>query len=524
MNLRITYRLIWKELKQVWPLVVALSLIALVLCIFVRLEFDRQASGLLMRSMSWQTLETLRAIMLPSVMAIGIPVLLISNDREFGYDRWMRTLPAHWFLLIGAKLFVGLAAICLLSSVFALFQWGFHSELIGRTLYLVDFTRWEMSSQLAFSLQLMLVAFICSLLLESTIAAVLAVVPLAILSNVASLGLILLLGLVTNVERRPVLDQVGPFAVSGFLLLVVFAIARRQYGLPDRLHKVLKDVPNLAYSSQVVIHRDQPSMIYALLWQQVMQTLPFAALAFSMALLGSIPMMPQDLISPSSRGVGVMFALYGMTLLGLMVFCLESPGSQQTFLAIRGLKPRTVWWTRMLFPSSLSLTTMLIWLAISRRFDVDEIAIAYSLFALFGAFALGVLAGMWIRRPAVAVFAAPVCSILLFTTVMTELRYDNGLLLMPCIGIALTILVATFFLTPRWMDDRRDRDFNSLAISWIGGSLIIGVLLLAGTLPFMSPQNDDQYAKTIFSAPKPSKLARWRVEDPNEVFDAMTGR
>ncbi len=103
-------RLVWKDLVTIRPLLLAIGLSIVAMPFIAALakvaSDDSGSSAVVWSIMLW--------ILLPNLMAIGLPPMLIGTEEETGTLGWLRTLPIRWQTIADSKFVT--AALCTLAA------------------------------------------------------------------------------------------------------------------------------------------------------------------------------------------------------------------------------------------------------------------------------------------------------------------------------------------------------------------------------------------------------------------------
>ena len=503
MNTPALHRLLWKDAITVKPLLIAIVIgiivFNLIVLLFARPEYLE--SSYATTFLIW--------ILMPNLMALGVPAMLVGTEQESGTFDWMRTLPISWKKVVASKILIGVAATLLVWAIASFVLWvttstyghvqnAFASDLKSAdgVLYL-----------LYFSISLLFCGYVTAFLLRSPVAALLSVVPL-----------VTCLTWVLNETARWYLGN-GPWgstysahgaATSEWLTVVVAAIfvivalasiaivfARRRLTMPSR--NISLSLPRASIDTVYRPPRNlvmkRPSPVMAMLWQQRQQIAIYAAALIAINLyFGFIHGHSRSY--ESRQTVLAEFAPLVMMLsvgwLGCLAFYGDSVRRRCAYFADRGVSPTKVWWTRLLPVCLIGIVLLGIWFWASwMRNENNLVPVAFTVYMLV-IFACGQMAAMWLRRPTLSFFAAPVYTLLISLPYLFFLlpAYESYLWT-PALALPV-LFFATWRLTGRWLERRIDIAFHWRAIAYSILAAVLPCIVIVGhrlsTMPAAMPE------------------------------------
>lgn len=473
--------LCWKEVRQILPLV--WMQLGLGLCF--------QLQYLLLLDRSYVPRFLVFAGM-PSLFAVGAGVLLVGQEKERRTLDWLRSLPISARDLVAVKLATGVAAL--------LAVWGLNSLLLvilmlpaGRWPQAAPADSWLFSTGWEYlwplqSVFLLLAGFATAWIFRSSLVALLAVVPLALLPGAVT-------SVLNQVVRKPSrlgwafedpdpwMAAVALIALSIPLLLVGWRRAIR-YLAPDRVFERRFFRRRAADDT-----RDEPSIwtrpthapAGMLIWQFLGQNKPVlqGLAALLLVAVGLLATERGPVLDSGRVVLAALLALLSASWLGVLAFQGDGVQDRIRFLAERGLTPGKLWWTRHVPPLSLLATALALTLmflpADLRRSHLSPLGLLCVVAAVLFTYTVSQAVGQVFRSATIAAIAAPV--------VTWGLAAYGGsltaLLGVPCWLLAVCALLpwlATFVLMRRWMDGRVGRGFWGAH----AGFLAVGLVLPLG--------------------------------------------
>jgi hypothetical protein len=341
------FHLIWKDARQVLPLILALTCFVLfVLGISYWIELSG-TSTIEMRNMV--------ALVLPwFAILTGIGVL-IGQERSSGFWQWSSSVPIPWFPSLVIKLtLTSLLAVGLLALVAAI-EWAVGKGIVMEKIAIDESQNAEL---LFFAIHGLSVISIAVLLGRNLIASML----VGIFFSVVIFG-----GLMYVVMNFSHQSTVSPYLTALMLIhstavvieLIVLSFVYRwrwYHGQFSTLGMPLARVWPASAAGSLVQGwgydlQSTPNPWFALVWQATRSqmglriaavVLPFATLVYLRWYVGVF-------VTNSFEGLLFACAVSG-TLLGLSAFQGEQSRQQYRFLADRGISPKSIFWSHILPP------------------------------------------------------------------------------------------------------------------------------------------------------------------------------
>jgi hypothetical protein len=461
--------LVWKDFRMLQPLLLAggIGTAALFLLAVLRAAIDPASDP------SLTTLSVLW-VLLPNLVALGIPPISLGTENEERTLDWLRTLPVTWWQVLLSKLLVGFAAwvlAVLVASACFVLSWvvlrgGWDWSAIGR----ISGSE-SIFELMVYGVGLLICGWIAALIVRNPVGSVMLVIPLIV-------GLTLLwnysiAGLVSTHFHYGVtfLEATAGQRVSMFCLAVVYLAAlgavvaglarHRLAGASDHRWQAPAVASTSAWQPSVVqvAWHAKPRPFRALLWQQVRQTRWVIGAVFSLALFAVVAALVDG--KPDYQGALIVLGWpEAHLMLGVATFHGDRRGIRQGFFADRGWSPNLIWVTRLIPTASASLFLILVFpfvsgldLYLGMHYGTGTLwqAFGFSVVVQTLLFLIGVLTGQWGRRPSLAFFGAPVVTLLWMLPAFGLLAFYGGYtsLLWLTAGV---LLFATRRLTPFVME------------------------------------------------------------------------
>lgn len=483
--------LYWKETRQVLPLV----WMQLGLCVAAHLLVSL-----------WETDASLRAravlvVGMPSLFALGVGALVVGQEKERRTFDWVRTLPIAYGDLLRAKLTVGLVALVviwclnlLMSGTFAVLWWPDRPRAWANA-WFFD-VGWEYLFPLQ-SVYLLLAGFLTAWLLRSSLLAVLAVIPLALMP--AAISGLVWLSLVSWREGR----DIGPlplacvWAVSYVglsLLLLVLGwrqglrfLSAEEYRMRSRSWLTLFGRRSSCTSFATRIAYSPMTM---LTWQFLRQN-RIALISITVLLLLAFLLRGDPISIHSGRTfLAALLTLLAASWLGVLAFQGDLLHERIRFLAERGVSPTKVWCSRHVVGVSILSTVLLVFAflvsslstthsyattasgPISKDCSTPQLLL-YTVFLVLFSYAISQVVGQCLRSMIIAALTAPVLVGLLIGCwgLMVVWLVTPAWILLPAV---LFPWLATWAMMRRWMDRR---------LGWGFWGVHAGLLVTAMVLP-----------------------------------------
>jgi len=468
-------RLWWKELQQLWPLVLLLLVVGgglQALFAAVPTSFD-----------AWR--HTLIFVGLPGLFAVGAGALIVGQEKELRTLQWLSSLPISARDILSTKLLVGLVGLVFvwIASWLIAGATGAWPTTVSGNIEVLPFV--------AHSFFVLTVGFATAWRLKSSFVSLLLLIPLA--------GLPLLLASVqaSAFGRTQQLEYLnlwmmiysGLFAVA--FLWWGWRIGLRQLG-PQSGMPWVAQASGQASLAAIPFRRQRTTPFAALVWQFAMQNrvalLGLTAVWLLVALAASV--------DPTSEQIVFLCALVGLlacSWLGMSVFQSDSHDRRAMFLADRGVAPWKVWVTRQVLP----LACVLLGLGVMAVMVPPTFAwMNWVTLIAVAVFACSQFCAQVIRSPIVGAIVAPLFSagFVYFSGVTLIFLFSS--LWLVVLSIAL-LWLGTLWMTRRWMDGR------SGWRGWLSYSGMFSLACLLSMLPFLS---------LLATKPRISSAERQRLE------------
>lgn len=479
--------LLWKDGRLVLPLsLLVMAAVLLINTVVVGLAIGGRISPSDMVEGS-----TLSLFVCLSLVALGTPLMLISNEFESGAASWQRSMPVgphRWMaskmvvtigLLVGTVLVASVGTqVCVLIAN----SWGAPVP---------DWRFWPVVSVMAGGFgALTLVGFIVALVIRHPIAAVFTsifgFVAVMIVTGIATNWLVRTLRAWKVNEWSPSMEvtAVSLFGlmIAGVGLLVVHLLARRHPddrwlgGLWDAISFPVDEATTVGS----VAHRNGlvPSRTAALTWQNL-RTVGWIYLALPIFAVGSM-MLISTLAGRDQIDWPVFFVFNALFAgwLGGTTFFADASGGSHRFFADRGVDRLPIFLTRLI-PSMISFAaTLLISLAIFGVHGLGEqdlsvapnplgrVPSAYLFGVVAAVYATSILLTMLTSRPVLGFLAAPMYGCLCMTS-WGYVGLESAPAVVYCIP-PLSVVVAWFAMR-RFLDGERDWKFQGGLTAYLLG-------------------------------------------------------
>ncbi len=526
-------RLIWKDSRTIRPLVIAIAAGVL--------GFNLMAYVL--RQMYWQgsapVTDYIFWILMPNLIALGAPAMLVGTEQETGTLQWMRTLPVSWRQVVLSKFVTAVGALISIWLLSSLVLWllnlmqGSSEHPFVSDVRSIDGILYF----LFFSFTLLFCGFISSFLFRSPVAALVAVVPIVFfLTWFCTETARVIKGGGTwghsYAIRHPSFANwlsivVLGLATIGILIAIATWIARRRLSRPTVSHPMsLTRSPNQdAFRPPRLTSMSHSSPMAVMLWQQWKQVWPYCAMISAVNILFAGIFLAADTwqqrnsflvqLSPVIAGLSIGW-------LGCLVFYGDGLRRRCEYFADRGISATLVWVTRLLpvLPAAMLMVCLWWWALYRQEMKSSDTMILW--LGMIVMFATGQLAAMWIRRPTLSFFAAPVIAwILIVFNGMLLLQYYTGFT-WTLLLVAAILLFATWRLMPRWLEGRMGTAFHSRVIAYSLLAMIIPSLVIFPSRWATTPQAMTAWRLQMMdSSNQPPTDARRATEVLPQAFAAF---
>ncbi len=458
MNRKLALRhLWWKEVRQVLPLVWMQLGLGVCFHLLFLLHPDRTYAP-----------RFLVFAGMPSLFAAGVGVLLVGQEKEHRTLDWLRSLPVASQDLVGVKLaagFVALAAVwCLNSLLLAILvlpagRWPVPSPADSWVLDAGWAYLWPLQSVF-----LLVAGFATAWFFRSSLVALLALVPLALVPGAISFGLNDLVRWSSGTSS--ILNVPAPWMtavaliVSSLPLLVVGWRRSIRSLAPERVFEKRLSwnwVRGRRWGEADIWTRPCHAPAAMLSWQFARQNQTVLA-GIGLMLLAALGLLATTSSLASAQPVwAALLALLAACWLGVLAFAGDGVQDRIRFLAERGVSPAKVWWTRHAPPLSLlamALALMALCLpAHVRSAQLPATGVLLFAGAVLFAYTVSQAIGQVFRSSTIAAVAAPAAAwgLAAYGAAMVAVLGVPYWLLALC---AVLPWLATFLLMRRWMDGR----------------------------------------------------------------------
>lgn len=478
--------LIWKDTRQVFPLVTMLLGVALFLFIL------------------WSTINTPQTVaqfghyiplILPALFAAGVGAILVGQEKENRTMDWCASLPISPALIIGIKYlvaFIGLGVmwVCctLIGAVIGNPRPAVGDAGFANALY------W-----FAHSVFIMCCGFYTAWRMKNTFASLIALIPLAALPY-----------LVTSIYYSWfVTGRFISLQESAWMLTTVSAIGVVVMGWLgyragfNSLSPAPSELEASGPGNWLAAWRPTHSLpipetpfrhpLSSLVWQSLHHNrLTLTALATAI-LLGSaasgrlvVPRHGMPHVLESVLSIVVIVGALATSWLGVFVFHGDGSARRLRFLADRGVSPTRVWIGRQLVGLSVISMAMMAYLLsnyLSLRGlgdgDVNEVpSMAMVGCVLWIVYSVSQATSQWIRILAASAFIAPVLSVVAVVWLCEAASSYEAPFWLLAVSSVLPML-ATWLMMRRFMDDSAKWPI------WLSGVITSGLFLVLPLLPFI---------------------------------------
>jgi hypothetical protein len=424
MNRRTALRaLFWKDTRQILPLVWLQLGLGIVLQLLIML--NRQSPF---------TPQVLLIVGMPSLFALGVGALLVGQEKERRTMDWVRWLPVAPGDVLRVKLGVGLVSLIavwclnlLLLPVFVLP--GQPRRLMTYQDWWAFDTGWEYLWPLQ-SVFLLVAGFATAWLFRSSLVALLALVPLALLPGAVSLGLISVLewagsDRLLSMVLTPWIMGGTTCALSLALLVIgwrcgVRGLTAEAYGRRRRGWRLL--LFNGGDDGPVWIsppHAPASMLVWQFLRQNRTVLLGIVGMFLSAVVLIAAGSTIVGRHGVSGRvGLAMLLIFLATSWLGVLAFHGDLLHQRIRFLAERGVSPSKVWATRHAVPLSLLAVLLVVVLCLLRYlpaspdmlagFGSSPSIILLTVLLVVFIYAVSQAVGQIFRSATIAAIAAPV--------------------------------------------------------------------------------------------------------------------
>ncbi len=460
-------RLIWKECRQLLPLILMLLLIGAALLLVV----------------AWNAANYIDTIfVLPILCAAGTAAVLIGQEKELRTLEWLQTIPVRPERVVMAKLAVGLAGLAVVwLGTYNL--WWLGKQLVDPSIpsFGGSFRVWDGTGYLPeFSVYLMLAGFWMAGRLRFSLVVLLLMIPAACLPGLVASAIS---GLVLLAPDGS--DVISDISLGSFMLLA-FVLAWRAGVSCLSAQSTSRIFPGSRGDEQsvVVLAAPTPSPAGALLWQFLRQNWwPLWGLgllwAIGLGLLASTIYAQEEHPWNAPALLAALAVTLSSSWLGTLVFASDRTHHRIQFLADRGVSAALTWWTRHGIPVALlagmgtvvavlAICAVLTWSSSWEQlgsFPVYSSVPVFSMTMLLLTLTSGALAyaaSQWLAQVVLSPIISAICGPV-FSSVAIGffwfLAFGIGSPVWLLALVGTIPLLTTYALTRRWMEGRWDGTF-----------------------------------------------------------------
>ncbi len=499
--------LLWKEFYIVWPFVAALAVMAMML--FGASSFLTEA----------KTAQGLIFILIPNLVALGLPLLQVSQEEENGTLRWQRGLPISWHSAAFNK--------CLVGHVGWIFGWCFTvgCDQIGRALRAVDFRHSELllyspvsypeieyARYLTFSWLLLGIGYACAwttkTAAKSLMLLVLATIAFTIVSE-ECVNWTLSKFFEGHLYGTPQLSLGFVFfnAATAMFAFVIAALMMRRRWLGGRwswfgleIHRASDRTPPMSSSTEVSAAYQPPAFLWihspsqfrALLWHAFRQASGGLLIAglLSLTSLISYVFFDQRNVAPWVMLQGILAVI----VIGVNTFGADGYKLPQKFYSEHGVSGFAVWSTRLLVTLGAFTCILAVhWfeIVVFADFIQGEESIA-AVYALLIALVVSLVIGMFARHAIVSYLLCAAVALLVF--IYSGFLYS-------CYPIALwtgaaalaSMTLLTLPLCRIWLQGERGRRLILAATGFAVASIAVSIVPILLYREWQSPASDPKW-------------------------------
>jgi ABC-type transport system involved in multi-copper enzyme maturation permease subunit len=472
------WQLVWKEARQLVPLIAMLVLISVGLnCL----------SFMIRPSESSSSLRMVAFLGLPTLFAAGVGAMLVGQERETRTLQWMASLPVPGSLQAWIKLLVG--ALGLIT------MWGISFSLFAVSAYAVqgNFNMNGSGTDLPFyllhSVFLLVAGLACAWYFHNTLVGLLGLVAVTVLITLVDSWIADVFGSASDGIRLTV--------QAAFCALALVAMQVTSY----RAYRPQRVVRSRSQANETMGYFDQSfgyakilTPRYALLWQFSKQNRWILLAITALFALGGILLGYNSFFDYGIRdGQDTNLVVFGCFLiaccgLGVIVFQGDSLHQRIRFLADRGVSPGMIWFSRHAIPFSLLMAFTIIVAAIgiysmvgthdsSQDRRVMQLALLGVAAYAWVIYAVSQWASQALRSAIVSTIVCPIVAVVPFAYgafVVSECETPIVLLLVSCV----IPFIATYRTTQQWMELRVSKKF------WIEHGIWLTMATVIPLLPF----------------------------------------
>ncbi|TWU34431.1 ABC transporter permease [Novipirellula artificiosorum] len=487
--------LVWKESRQLLPLVLILLGVGLLL-VFLW-------AGLSSDTLAMQYAGQLIPFILPALFAVGAAAVLVGQEKEQKTLWWLASLPTHPRRLILVKFAVAVVGLVIMwiacialvgltqsNTRYSSLEWLSYGHSIGTSGYVFLIVQ---------SFFIMVVGFYTTWKFNNTFAGLLAILPISLLPFVV---LQVVNESANGLFSPHVRFENTAFSLYGILFLAIVAVAGLAYRVATQTLAPVEPERILEGGASSWIDAWRPTNVGAdrgdpyrfsissLVWQSVHHSRWVLLGITSLILCGLVgaAVFAQHEWFVATRGMSVLLVLagiLGVSWLGVFAFTGDGSATRLRFLADRGASPTVVWIGRHLVGISiLSSAGLLYWIVtyhLLGSFSSETQSPLLSVMTVTLVAAVIYSVSQWIsqltRMLAVSSVLAPVIAMI----ASYWLAYGVAMFELPWLVLLLLIalpMVATWLMMRRYMDGNRG------ILSWLVSIAGVGLFV---TVPMVRP-------------------------------------
>lgn len=478
-------RLLWKEIRQVIPLILVLVILAVLISVWITFW------DLRFNSSAYQVTACIPAIL----FSIGAGAVLVGQEKESRSLNWLNSLPVspkhlirHQFLFA----FAMLAILWLVAFIVILFvaRWGGQTSALDEETTTVAFVVFN-------SVYLLVCGFAMSWLNRSSVMGLISVLPLAVVPYITAYVVQYLVNWLGDPTYRA--NDPSPWMTASMLVLGIVGIGVLGYRVgyaqltgqasrsPSRRERSWKASGERFVTTIDDFFRGDSrtkqrplSASGTLLWQFRNQNRPILVSLIA-AFTICFPIANSQIMGMNRvGGIGalvvtfcVVIAFSSLCWIATLTFQGDQIQNRVQFLAERGVSPTRVWWTRQLVP----LRWMLIFSLIVTVFVIlpRKDGSGQMLFAGCILYAVSQWLSQLIRPVAIVALLGPIASISAYVygrATIDELATSPVIVVISLIVIP---MLATWLMMRRWMEGRRGWSY------WMthGGLIVVAMVMPA---------------------------------------------
>lgn len=450
-----SWRLFWKEFRQVLPLLWALLAVGTLLQIIGAIQSAMTPSA------SGSGLHQIALVLMPSLFAVGAGAMLVSQEKELRTLQWLSSLPIPTKQIVWTKFLCGLVGLLLCWAGSCLIAFALCPNVFDDRTNFYFFSSASVWGTQYFtsSLFLLVASMATGWIFKSAWVALVMMVPIAIVP-------VVILSAMANAKEewfRSTVASLIVYSASAAVLALAGRIWGRSsfvsasspwfgqftYRAPNRLRTLT--IPDDWRPLPVV-----PSLLWQIGWQNKMLWVSAASI-----LLGGFSLLSVEWFARSSVAGAVAvpsFILFSW--LGASTFGSDGDKKRIQFLADRGVSPGLIWWTRQFFP--LCLVTIYFALFVLAAFAVSSspsgavpVPVFVFLGGMFAIYGATQWASQLVRSSLLNMCVAPAVAVgVLAAMAFAFTTLGAGYIwLVPSV---LTLFVASRVMMRPWMDSRFD--------------------------------------------------------------------